>query len=374
MLKPFSCPYLSRGVKIVDEGQMYPCCDYDKREGAIPGTNLSDYFASNNLAILNSKFAAGEWPKGCVSCWASEAQGIVSHRQQALKNYDLLNFDRRYVELSIGNQCNSDCVMCYPLQSSKIARRVKIHGLAPGVLPEKTVKNHWMDDPTWWEDFATNIDTVGNISILGGEPFLNKRIWAHLNDPRITAARDRITLQVTTNGSKMRRDIVDSLMGWKTLILNVSVDATGEQYEWIRQGLSWATLNKNFSAYQKIPNAILSVSFTAGVYSLTGLPALLRWIDSKNVIANHIHINWPANQRLRYAPPDVLQTTLDEIRALELNDMNQPARANLEADIVFAISHNQYNPEALAASTNYYNGHRTGKMCSRTLRIINEQV
>lgn len=369
MLKPHSCPYITRGVKIVDDGKTYPCCDYDKRELAPTVNNVTEYFASNEVAILNSKFAEGEFPKGCVACWASEAQGIVSHRQQAINNHDLLNFDRRYVELSTGNHCNSDCVMCYPLQSSKIARRNKIYGLGPDVLPETPVKNHWMKDGAWWEDFASNIHTVGNISILGGEPFLNKDIWAHLNDPRIVASRDRMTLQVTTNGSKLKPELVASLSGWNTLILNISVDSTGDQYEWIRQGLRWNTLVKNFRVFQQIPDAILSVSFTAGIYSVTGLPDLLQWIDSQNVIANHIHINWPSNQRLTHAPVDVLHRALAELSVLQVKPINRPAVDNTIADIQHAVKHNQHNPVYLDKVTDYYNRHRATKMCDRTLRI-----
>jgi predicted DNA-binding transcriptional regulator YafY len=75
---------------------------------------------------------------------------------------------------------------------------------------------------------------------------------------------------------------------------------------------------------------------------------------------------------LRHAPLEVLQAVLDEVRELELSSMNQAAKANVEADIVFAIEHNEHNPVSLQQVTDHYNGHRTTKMSSHTLRIINE--
>jgi molybdenum cofactor biosynthesis enzyme MoaA len=369
------CPYIKKGLSIKNNGRMIPCCAYrDSTNLNIKNTSIIDYFQSSILDDLESLMESGQWPVGCIKCKQSEENNQTSMRINALAIESKL-FEKYYVDLDIGDQCNSDCVMCTPDSSSKIQSRIKNHGTIDEVSYDLTkLKTNWVKDEKIWKDFETNIESIGCIKFLGGEPFIIKNIWKWLEQDSVQQKKHDIVLQITTNASILPVDKIELLNGWKDLIINVSVDATGDQFEWIRHGLDWNTVENNTIALTKLQNSTVSIQCVASIYSITGILDLLKWTNDINCLFTFIPLSYPRYLSLQYAPVNTLTTVLDKLKQIKMKKIQNQIQLNsLKKFIQHAIEENKHNPDVIKKVTDYFNSHRIGTMDYNLLTLITDE-
>ena len=60
------------------------------------------------------------------------------------------------------------------------------------------------------------------------------------------------------------------LSSWKSVVVNFSLDGTGSAFEYIRNPLSWETVEQNIRWWneQKIPTMGFNIAFVLGVYNI----------------------------------------------------------------------------------------------------------
>jgi molybdenum cofactor biosynthesis enzyme MoaA len=364
------CPYIEKGLTIENDGMMVPCCVFnDDLNFNIRKNTIKEYFASDQYQQLNQQFEQGIWPKGCASCEIAEKNKQLSLRQNTLSQKDL--YSKQFIDLTIGNECNSDCVMCVPENSSKILSRIRKHGAPEDV--EYTLdfdKNDWINDDSLWQSLEDDIQNIGCLKFLGGEPFLNKNIWKQLNRPGIQKHKADINLMVTTNASILPSEKMEELQGWKSLLINASIDASGKQFEWIRQGLDWQTVSSNVQKINSLQNSIVSVSLVVSVYSIANVHHMLEWVNRNDCLVYFNMLEKPPVMSINRAPVEILEQTLSRLKGLKMIKVqNQIQLASLKHFIKKSIAENQYDSTVLNRMTDYYNRHRTHNMNTTTLEV-----
>src|SRR5690606_13403091 len=88
--------------------------------------NLSEL---NHLDAIRKQMIQGKVPAECSGCFALEKSGCSSPRHDYLRRFpidpDHTNPTIRYLDLTVDNDCNLECVMCSPVYSRRLIKFFK---------------------------------------------------------------------------------------------------------------------------------------------------------------------------------------------------------------------------------------------------------
>jgi len=372
---PMECKFIRNGIRIKHDGFLAPCCGYAGRSKHHFSDGFGSYLNSDFLDQLENDLANNVWPSGCTDCRDDEQNKMLSLRQQGMS--DFKSTTGKFIDIVLGRECNSDCVMCIPEQSSKIAARLKKHVPDFEISDEDKIwfgsrdyDSSWVEKHEFWDRLNEMLPELTTIKFLGGEPFLNKRLWKWFGDEKTQLYKKNIELILVTNGSIINPSHLKYLQGWKKLSISVSVDATGQHYEWIRHGLSWKKLNDNIGILKTVPDVSISTVATVGLFNVSDLSNLIHWMLSKDCNISFIPIYAPSILSLDRSDPAIIaeaKSKVDPIRANNIQDNIQ--LAGLKKYLQKAIDQNKHDPMMIKSMTTYYNNHRKHNLDWQSMRI-----
>lgn len=222
----------------------------------------------NTKEVINDRdlMLKGVWPKdrGCEYCKEIEDSGGTSDRtyHNPMKDFlpldlsdDSLRATPRVLELYLDNACDLACVYCVPHYSSKINSELSRFG--PNVLGEASVKrteHHSQYLKLMKEWLEINGKNLKRLSILGGEPLLQKEFWSLL-DWLSNHKHPDLELSIVTNLNSPIEKVEKLIEDTKRLISNkqikkfdliASIDCWGPQQKFIRYGLDLDRWEDNF--------------------------------------------------------------------------------------------------------------------------------
>jgi len=275
-------------IDISPLGNISPCCKfrmshYDEKFN-VAKTQIEEYSNSNFLKNVKQEFTNNVWPKGCERCKKEEESGIESKRILDYKrweqDYKKYTDDKKFITGSVafGNTCQLKCIICGPVSSSKWRKEHKdIYG-----IDTKSLEH--LDDQFAQDIYNAMPDAI-HIDIPGGEPFLSMtKIQKNLLQKYIDSGTAKnISLHYTTNAQIFPDDEWWLLwMKFKQVDIQLSIDGTGQQYEYVRFPADWNTLETNakkYVSYSKgfIKNLKLSVSHTISAYNIFYLDSFYIW-------------------------------------------------------------------------------------------------
>lgn len=277
---------------IVDAaGTVHPCSfwgTYSNTNGLPSFGNLNDATLEeiwNNAAFqrLRKHMAAGNLElAGCNNCYAikqglalgldydpdcekehgeptSYAANIATLKQEIASGATVLAARPTIVSYTPSHKCNLRCVQCYQ------------EGTRKAELTRSTADR----------DIQSLAPYLIRLIAGGGEPFLLK-IWKEFLRDFDVAKNPYLDFGVTTNGTLISDDVVTGLNRFKSLTINISVDATGEVIESVRKGLSWPVLVENIHKLKQVVAAKggrSNIGITACIQKSTirDLPNLVRF-------------------------------------------------------------------------------------------------
>lgn len=291
-------------------GEVRPCCMIDdlgvKYKG---GLSIRESLNAAPIKQLRSALLRGEKPSACASCYEEDRLGIFSVRLYSpavpAGTTEDSELPLKRAELSLTNACNLDCVMCRPVLSTKVARTQKEFHTERGT-PEmaQTVKPFTIGEEDA-ESLVEQFKDADEFRLIGGEPLMTPvgrkliKLWADRGNPGY--------LDVVTNGTFVDEEILEDLSRCKQAVLNVSVDAAGGVYEWIR-GHSWSEIAKTLIRANEKVNVKLTP--TVQVYNLMNLIELSDFcaehkirLRMGHILRHPYHLSallWPRTERLAF--------------------------------------------------------------------------
>jgi radical SAM protein with 4Fe4S-binding SPASM domain len=369
------CKFLTNGVRINEDGTVVPCCEFIGNLGTniSKNFNFAEYFSSKQVIELTEKLSNNEWPEQCLNCAKKEKLKHFSYRQRG--NLELTN--GLTVDIVIGRECNSDCVMCYSGQSSKIFSRIK--KLKPTfdvpkddlywISENSDIDYNWVENEEFWNQLKENFVNFDKVKFIGGEPLLSKKLWNWLQDDEIVTQKSKKRLDVVTNGSIFDSNKNHLLTGWQGTNLIVSVDSIENEYEWIRQGLCWEDVSTNVINYSKVEGIFTTIHSTVNLYNVTTLGNLINWSINNNLLITFTPVTSPSLLSIKYAPIHILTQTLNEISNITTTKVqNSIQLKGLKNFLKEAIDNNMENVNLRKSITTYFNNHRKHQMDWETLR------
>jgi len=255
-----------------------------------------------------AKMLAGERPAGCEYCWKIEDMGrdAVSDRVYKSKIYPIAALDEAFntpvhedvnlktLEIAFDRTCQFACSYCNPAFSSTWVNDIKKNG--PYLKLASDGRNHFThehnsaqlykfgeDNPyvngffEWWETDLHR--TLQELRITGGEPLMSGYTWKLIDWFKQNQGKSSTKLAINSNlgfDQEKLLEFIDAIRPLPHVELYTSMEATGAQAEYIRDGLDyeqWIT-NMNLLLQSNTVKAV-HVMCTINALCLTTLPELL---------------------------------------------------------------------------------------------------
>ena len=298
-------------------GDNHSC--YHPRPHHIPVESLKDNPAAlhNTDQKLQQRKAMleGKKPSECYYCWnVEDLEGehfsdrmfhSASSWLDAKKETDKIKtmpwdqpVNPMYLEVSWGNACNFACGYCCPQASSMWVDEIKKHGnydisynqygidfLNNGNFYDTKADNPYIN--AFWEWWPELKKTLKVLRLTGGEPLMNTNtmkmlelldkhpepnLELHLNSNLGVTNR-----RVVAFAEKVQKLLTEGKI--KDFKLYTSIDAWGEQAEYMRRGLKCELWEQNLNSYLEIvPNQDVSFMITYNILSVATFKKLLEQI------------------------------------------------------------------------------------------------
>lgn len=215
---------------------------------------------------------------GCAYCWQQEATTGTSLRGMA--NRYLLEQDPYEIELlgleyNVMPICNARCITCSGYFSSSWADEDRKHGILP-LRPVGSVRSN----PAWRD---LDLSRVRRIYFNGGEPLLSSEMMdimeALATRPQGLA---QVHVSLNTNGSIWPgRELLDLWRQCARVNVNVSIDATEDQFDYIRYPLEWQAVSANAARLRDLHRTVIAC--TVGIHNVLYLSALKTWCSRRGL-------------------------------------------------------------------------------------------
>lgn len=316
------------------DGTWAPCswASYDSTSPNIDNTSIEDWFKYNDkLNQLRTEMTTPgsdlslckDW---CKSCIKQEKNYGRSRRQTSLKiqtNDTALwpmirnsvegfkntltgkgRIEYRVFEIQIkafGNQCNLDCYMCMPSDSSTRITTLTNKNLSN----QKIFDKQRLDKDKNINKFDLNniIDQIVNISpyiynlkLIGGEPLVMKQYYDLLDRIVDSGHSKNIKIKYQTNMSLLNFEkikLTDYITKFESFEFTVSLDSIGIANNYIRRRSSWEDIVKNIKTVSRYPNVKINVNGAISFLSVLRFYELIDWYNNNTeIFGKNTQINW----------------------------------------------------------------------------------
>lgn len=330
---------------IDSSGYVAPCCYWgavDNPDGASLGNfntqTIEEIWNGPGYRKLRAGMAKGDLAAaGCEGCQAirqgmalgfeydpasgnepgepsAYAQNVAVLKREIAAGATVLDAKPTIVSYTPSHKCNIRCTHCYQdsTRTAAISRTkadADVEALAPFLV---------------------------RLVAGGGEPFLLP-IWRRFVTDFDLSTNPYLAFSASTNATILTPEIESGLKRFKKLVINISIDGTGETYERVRVGANWASVRENVRRLRSIAASAEDTASAVGVSmcvmksSILDLPNFVRYATDDRLSFGI----WPVTQ----LPPAESLRHFDNA-ALEVDGW---ADAIDEAE---RLTHTLYLPEA----------------------------
>lgn len=302
--------------------------------GSMGPINYNTY-NNENFQTLRKNMLNGVWDEvGCESCFYKEKNGIKSQRQKWIEREEKylgekgiyennLSIDRNkiyHLYMNFNNICNFKCRMCGPWFSNAwIPDWKKLNSRNVPIPPKQQV-----DIDKFLDEFGSDLSDLRQIWITGGEPFMDDSVFKFFHKLQEYSDITKINVTVNTNASKLDVGKLHLLKNLKQLHLNISVDATGEIYNYIRAyNYDFDQLNKKINQIKQIKqdNLLITVNGAFQIYNILDVEDFFNWEadllndDGAHWIEYRV-LTGPKMLQARHAPEYIKEKSREQIHRL----------------------------------------------------------
>jgi len=295
----WECPAIDHGVAIFPDGRIRPCgqtsAEYSKPLSEITNpTRFQDLKSQNN-------------PTACKQCWSKEEQGFNSYRM-IFQRKVTTSPGIQFLDLRPSNQCNLKCRYCNPHFSNQWAKE-----LSYPITLNQTKFNNYLD--------LMLTESLVDVYWCGGEPLIINDHYDMLETLISNGLSKNIALRYNSNFTVIQykdKNVFDLWEQFKSVNINISVDAIGEISNYIRSGSDWNVISANIDLalkqIEKTPKISISLSPVVSLLSVWTLPELYKYADYKKI---------SVHPTLLYGPDYLSLTAIHtELKPLAISTLN----------------------------------------------------
>lgn len=235
------CPLPWTGINVDPDGSVKNCGISRHSLGNIERNTITEILNGSINQDIRNSFTQGQWPASCKGCadveaidpeYSNRTFHINLHKDVDQSFYSSNEHQLKQLDLRWSNTCNYACVYCSPALSSQwateLGRRVNTDRSNLASLKEYV--------------FANLTDLV-EVHLAGGEPLLIKENLELLDELYIK--NPTVNIRITTNLSNLNTGVYKKLQQFENVEWVVSVEAIGDQFEYIRYPGIWSEFESN---------------------------------------------------------------------------------------------------------------------------------
>lgn len=325
-------------------------------------TSVMEYYNSEQMSNLRTKLLSGEKPDICKKCYYEDTfdklsgrkrqllkSGVIeNHFDLSLRNsphFDIFKYSAENagqanyypvdLQIDLGNTCNSACIMCTPMSSSKLAADyIKLNKITPELFDLPVKYKSWTQDPNLLDRFVKEISEISHLKyvhFIGGETLYDPAFYKICDKLIETGISKEIVIGATTNGTLYDDKIEKIITNFKGFHLGVSIESVTELNDYIRypsQIVPTLENIKKFLSLRERSNLYVSLRITPNIFTIYELDKLIEFMIRHNVIAESCNIlNNPDVLKMELLPNDIRIETIDKIRSV-INKYNL-SKANI---------------------------------------------
>ena len=301
----------------------------------------------------------GERPSGCEYCWKIEDMGrdAVSDRVYKSKIYPIkalheatntpANHDvnLRTLEIAFDRTCQFACSYCNPAFSTTWVNDIRRNGPYQNLVSDGrnhfththdsaqqfkiTESNPYVDAFfAWWDSDLHH--TLQELRITGGEPLMSAHTWRLIDWFKTNKGISSTRLAINSNlGTDVNIDRLLKSISGVDVEIYTSMEATGAQAEYIRDGLNYADWQNNVV---KLLDAGVTVHFMATINALCleSITEHLNYLLELKSKYGHEQVNFTLNilRFPSFQSPLILSEALRNQFKLELQEWLWRNRSN----------------------------------------------
>lgn len=266
------CPIIHGGLVIdlkKSQTHVYSnhCCIKPAELAIVDPKNI---WNSKTLIPLREVNKTNTWSNSCWQCRGNEQAGLTSFRTGMLEKFgvrtDLSGPQRLDLMFDIG--CNLACRTCGPELSTFWQKHLKDNTI-PFVAPSPESR---VDDMI--EILKTlDLSNLEMVVFCGGETLMGQGYWrvADAIADMVPTAKEQITLSFQTNGTQpVNERNYKTIERFQIVKLNISLDGTGERFEYLRWPAKWDSVVKNVMHLKEtLPvNVMFLIEETISIFNL----------------------------------------------------------------------------------------------------------
>lgn len=306
-----TCSIFNHGVTIDTNAQVRPCCAW------MPKADTKILYFEDDWKTRHAEWgkrSETEWLDECEQCKLSEELTGKSLRKTYNKQFEN-EVGIKHWDLKINNTCNFACRMCHPGSSSKWANIVKNNKEYNWFYEDAEPKTRWAKKSL---EFGHLMLDAKIVKFTGGEPFMIpqvKKIIQRLIDEDVASG---IELHLITNGSYDMAAWNHLFEQFKIVKVNVSIEAIGKRYEYIRPGSNWIETSENVIKFnkEKTKNTNILVTVLPMAFNHNNMNEITDWCKDNEI---HFLVTTPVI-RPAYMSPDALQDKVLKKQLIEQSE------------------------------------------------------
>jgi organic radical activating enzyme len=222
------------------------------------------------------------------------------------------------IHIDLGNYCNLACKMCNAQASSTIAAQQVKWGIESS---RQYLGTDWTQNDQVWNRFLQqllDIPKLNNIHFMGGETLLTKRFEDFIDH---MIAHDRLDLcfSFVTNGTTFKSELVNKLLQFRRVGIEVSIETMDEHNAYQRQGTLHDLVMANLDRYRTVcngSNITLTVRPAVSALTIGYFPGLLQYCLDRNLIVKSLLVNTPKFLDAVILPHEVKQQYIENYQKL----------------------------------------------------------
>ena len=337
------------GLATREDGAICACCR-SHPVGFIQKETLEEIWNNDTMKRIRKSVLTNIRPPECEPCFSLEDQGVESLRMRHISgaipearvnlypdaltrlNDDYsMPYEIATMELKLNNLCNLKCRMCHPMDSTswndwnvvkeyyKKENNIMYAIVEEHNLERKPFLDKFQDDPKWWASLEKLLPHFRRVEFAGGEPLMDPQHYKILD--MLTPYGHQIELKYATNGTtlgiKGERSVHEYWPRFRSVAVNVSLDGTGDVYNYIRGNSDWNVVVQNIREIQKISNITRIVgACTVQVSNVLSLDKTIEYFLDELGIVFHTH-------RVEYPKVLSAQVLPDKLKALAIQRLQE---------------------------------------------------
>jgi molybdenum cofactor biosynthesis enzyme MoaA len=267
------------------------------------------------LVKQRQDFAQGIKTEGCKRCWDHDDRGIRSLRSTSQYHSDPLSVNLESIDYNVAPLCNAKCITCGSYYSSLWAQEEIKFGYAPQRVFNQIHRSE--------AEFELDYTHVRRIYFNGGEPFLSPDINMMLGKIKAqVGSLKQLELNISTNGSILPKP--EDVVLWNecgAVRLSCSIEAVGEQFEYIRYPLNWKEVSSNIVEFTRLfPRLFIVITPNIGMHNALEWPRLSEWFEGLKAQLPASHLSLISHPTIGHLSFDHASRFIKELILRDLED------------------------------------------------------